>query len=66
MAGGLSSGAMIYMAGIWKQTIGFSAMVQVMMIVSLVFSAILFATAALGANASPLFVQALGKKDLQQ
>ncbi len=46
MAGGLSSGAMIYMAGIWKQSIGFSAMVQGMMIVSLVFSAILFATAA--------------------
>ncbi len=46
MAGGLSSGVMIYMAGIWKQSIGFPAMVQAMMAVSLVFSAILFATAA--------------------
>lgn len=44
MAGGISSGAMIYMAGIWKDTIGFPAMVQAMMIVALLFSTILFAT----------------------
>lgn len=50
MMGGLSSAGMIYMAGIWKDTIGFSGMVVWMMAASLVAAAILAAAAARGSR----------------
>lgn len=46
MTGGVSSGVMIYMAGIWKETIGFAAMVVWMMVASMVAGAVLAAVAA--------------------
>ena len=45
MMGGLSSAAMIYMAGIWKETIGFAAMLLWMMAVSMA-TAVLLAVVA--------------------
>ena len=39
--GGLSSAAMIYMAGVWKETIGFAAMLSWMMAVSLTAAVVL-------------------------
>ena len=45
MMGGLSSAGMIYMAGIWKETIGFAAMLLWVMAVSLA-SAVLLAVVA--------------------
>jgi MFS family permease len=46
MTGGLSSGVMIYMAGIWKETVGFAGMVVWMMGASLVAGTVLAAVAA--------------------
>jgi MFS family permease len=46
MTGGISSGVMIYMAGIWKETVGFAGMVVWMMVVSLVCGAVLAGVAA--------------------
>ena len=43
MMGGLSSAGMIYMAGIWKDTIGFAGMVVWMMGVSLLAAVVLVA-----------------------
>ncbi|MBI2687947.1 MAG: MFS transporter [Acidobacteria bacterium] len=43
MTGGLSSAAMIYMAGIWKETIGFAGMVVWMAAVSLLSAIVLAA-----------------------
>ena len=43
MSGGISSGAMIYLAGIWKDTIGFAEMLFWMMTVAML-SAIALAT----------------------
>lgn len=45
MTGGLSSAGMIYMAGIWKETIGFAGMVVWMMAVALFAGALLIFTA---------------------
>ncbi len=45
MTGGISSGAMIYLAGIWKDTIGFAEMLFWMMLAAML-SAILLATAS--------------------
>lgn len=46
MTGGISSGVMIYMAGIWKETIGFAGMVVWMMIVSMAAAVALVLIAA--------------------
>jgi MFS transporter, Spinster family, sphingosine-1-phosphate transporter len=46
MTGGLSSSAMIYMAGIWKDTIGFPMMMMWMMVAALAAASILMVTAA--------------------
>lgn len=46
MTGGISSGVMIYMAGIWKETVGFAGMVVWMMAVSLLAGAMLAGVAA--------------------
>ena len=46
MMGGLASAAMIYMAGIWKETIGFAGMVVWMMAVSLIAAAVLVIVAS--------------------
>ncbi len=43
MVGGLSSSVMIYMAGIWKNTIGFPVMMMWMMIVAVVCAVLLMA-----------------------
>ena len=44
--GGIASGIMVYMAGIWKETIGFAPMLLWMMGVSLVAAIVLVAVAA--------------------
>ena len=44
MTGGISSAVMIYMAGIWKDTIGFPVMTMWMMIVAMVCSLMLLYT----------------------
>lgn len=46
MTGGISSGVMIYMAGIWKETIGFDGMVVWMMAASILSALLLAAVAA--------------------
>lgn len=46
MAGGMSSAAMIYLAGIWKDTVGFPVMMQWMMIVAVCSACLLLATTA--------------------
>jgi MFS family permease len=46
MMGGISSGAMIYLAGIWKQTVGFPVMMMWMMTVALVVSGVTLLVAA--------------------
>jgi MFS family permease len=46
MTGGLSSGVMIYMAGVWKETVGFAGMVVWMTGVSLVAGTVLAVVAA--------------------
>ena len=44
MSGGISSGAMIYLAGIWKDTIGFAEMLFWMMTVAMLSAIALAAT----------------------
>ena len=44
MMGGLSSSAMIYMAGIWKNTIGFPVMMMWMMTVAILAACLLILT----------------------
>jgi MFS family permease len=46
MVGGLSSSVMIYMAGIWKSTIGFPVMMMWMMVAAVIASALLIAVVA--------------------